>query len=84
MPTEESEAPALAPPSRAPRLDALIDAWFVERFHGAPAMRDTDAYNHVRAAVDALKTELDGLLRRDAGQAIPAAAPRSEERHLGD
>ncbi len=60
MPTEESEAPALAPSSRASRLDALIDAWFVERFHGAPAMRDTEAFNHAQAAKEDLKRRLAG------------------------
>lgn len=65
-------------------IDDRIERWFAAHFHGSPHMRDTDAYNHVRAAVDALKAELDGLFRRDAGQAIPPATPRSEERHLGD
>jgi hypothetical protein len=34
-----------------------IDRWFVAEFHGAPAMRDTDAFNHVRGAVDELKKQ---------------------------
>ena len=60
MAIEESAAPAPAPPPRASRLDALIDAWFVERFHGAPAMRDTEAFNHAQAAKEDLKRRLSG------------------------
>jgi hypothetical protein len=60
MSIEKSEAPALAPPPRASRLHALIDAWFVERFHGAPAMRDTEAFNHAQAAKEDLKRRLAG------------------------
>jgi len=60
MPIEKSEAPAPAQPPRASRLDALIDAWFVERFHGAPAMRDTEAFNHAQAAKEDLKRRLAG------------------------
>ena len=60
MAIEESDAPALTPPPRASRLAALIDAWFVERFHGAPAMRDTDAFNHAQAAKEDLKRRLAG------------------------
>ena len=60
MAIDESDAPATAPPLNASRLDALIDAWFVERFHGAPAMRDTDAFNHAQVAKEDLKRRLAG------------------------
>jgi hypothetical protein len=50
------EAPG-APAEPSPRND-LIERWFVEHFHGAPAMRDTEAYNHARRAVDDLKRRL--------------------------
>jgi hypothetical protein len=64
MAIEETEAPTSlsdgAQPSRVSRLDALIDAWFVDCFHGAPAMRDTDAFNHARAAKEDLKRRLAG------------------------
>ena len=36
-----------------------LEAWFAEHFHGHPAMRDTEAYNHVRRAVDDLKSRLE-------------------------
>jgi hypothetical protein len=41
---------------------ALVDTleeWFAAHFHGHPAMRDTEAYNHVRRAVDDLKSRLE-------------------------
>ena len=40
------------------RHDAMIERWFAAHFHGAPQMRDTDAFNHVRRAVDDLKRRL--------------------------
>lgn len=49
-------APAPAP--AAPALDALIEAWFRANFHDSIVSRDTATFNHVRAAVDALKKEL--------------------------
>jgi hypothetical protein len=60
MAIEESDAPAATPPLNTSRLDALIDAWFIERFHGAPAMRDTEAFNHAQAAKEDLKRRLAG------------------------
>ena len=60
MAIEESDEPAAAPPLNTSRLAALIDAWFVERFHGAPAMRDTEAFNHAQAAKEDLKRRLAG------------------------
>lgn len=41
----------------APRPET-IEAWFAEHFHGSPHMRDTEAFNHVRRAVDDLKRRL--------------------------
>lgn len=40
------------------RTDALIEAWFRANFHDSIVSRDTATFNHVRAAVDALKKEL--------------------------
>ncbi|RQZ08901.1 hypothetical protein DF105_00935 [Burkholderia stagnalis] len=40
------------------RLDAAIEAWFRANFHDSIVSRDTAVFNHVRAAVDALKAEL--------------------------
>lgn len=52
-----------------------IDAWFAEHFHGHPAMRDTDAFNHVRSAVDDLKRRLEPI----SADPAPAAAKPEEE-----
>lgn len=41
-----------------PHIDALIEAWFRANFHDSIVSRDTATFNHVRAAVDALKKEL--------------------------
>lgn len=52
----EPEAPRaqIAPTKR----DVLVERWFAKSFHGSPHMRDTDTFNHVRRAVDELKTLL--------------------------
>ncbi|KVG33867.1 hypothetical protein [Burkholderia diffusa] len=49
-----------SPPAAAldARTDALIEAWFRASFHDSIVSRDTATFNHVRAAVDALKKEL--------------------------
>jgi len=51
-------APAVAATAQTPPVHTVIDAWFVEWFHGAPAMRDTEAFNHVARAKDDLKRRL--------------------------
>ena len=57
MAEADDEAPLTAP---APtRLSILIDSWFAEHFHGHPAMRDTENFNHVRRSVDVLKQRLE-------------------------
>ena len=66
--TEEIE-PGVPAPEQAPAsetsaispLDAAIEAWFVEQIHNSPVSRATDAFNHVRSAVDDLKTRLARL-----------------------
>ncbi len=66
-------------------IEERVERWFAAHFYGSPHMRDTETYNHVRAAVDALKAELADLeggnvadvFRRGAGTAIPAADPVS-------
>jgi hypothetical protein len=40
------------------KRNALIDAWVVEHFHGSIVSRDTQIFNHVRAAVEDLKRRL--------------------------
>ena len=54
----EDEQASVAPVAHAFRLDARIERWFAEHFHGSPHMRDTETFNHVRRAVDDLKRQL--------------------------
>ncbi len=51
-------APAPAAPALAARTAALIAAWFRANFPDSIVSRDTATFNHVRAAVDALKKQL--------------------------
>lgn len=39
-------------------LTEKIDAWFRASFNGSVVSRDTEVFNYVRTAVDALKKEL--------------------------
>jgi hypothetical protein len=48
----------VAPLAKPHTLATLVEDWFAENFHGSPHMRDTGAFNHVRAAVDDLKRRL--------------------------
>lgn len=41
-----------------PQLDAVIERWFREKIQNSIASQQTVIYNHVRAAVDDLKTRL--------------------------
>jgi len=59
-PTESSTAPehvdlVVAAPARP--LDALLEAWFVETFHGIPDL-PVHHFNRFRAAADRLKDRL--------------------------
>lgn len=47
----------------AREIEAGIESWFVETMHNSPIARATDNFNHVRAAVDALKVRLATLLQ---------------------
>ena len=51
--TLDSAANAEAEAAPSP-FAAEIERWFVERMHNSPVSRDTEIYNHVRAAVDDL------------------------------
>ncbi|WP_298353967.1 hypothetical protein [Rhodoblastus sp.] len=50
-------------PDLGPRIEAEIESWFVETIHHSPVSRATEIFNHVRAAVDALKARLAALLQ---------------------
>ena len=43
-------------------LDALVERWFFEAFHGSVVARATDVWNHVHAAKDELKRRLAAFL----------------------
>lgn len=43
-------------------LDALVERWFFEAFHGSPVARSTETWNHVHAAKDELKRRLAAFL----------------------
>ncbi len=58
--TEKS--PGLGPKIEA-EIEAEIESWFVETIHQSPVSRATEIFNHVRAAVDALKARLAALLQ---------------------
>jgi hypothetical protein len=58
MAIEEPDAPPAGDAPTTSRFHALVDAWFVEWFHGASAMRDTETFNHVGRAKDDLKRRL--------------------------
>lgn len=53
----EPTAPVAAT-TDTPTTAAQIEAWFVTHIHNSPVSRDAAIYNHVRAAVDALKAQL--------------------------
>jgi hypothetical protein len=55
--------PAESSPRLDPRIEAEIESWFVEAIHQSPVSRATEIFNHVRAAVDALKARLAALLQ---------------------
>lgn len=47
-----------AVPAAPSKLEAAIEAWFVEHFHGSQIAANTEHYNLVRRAVDGLKRRL--------------------------
>jgi hypothetical protein len=53
---EAQRAPVeVVPPSA---MDLLIERWFAEHFHGSAVARDTQSWNVVHGAKEALKTLL--------------------------
>ena len=47
---------------KARRLDAMVEHWFFELFHGSVVARSTEVWNHVHGAKDELKRRLTALL----------------------
>ena len=56
---EEAATAAVAP--SAAKIAAIVDSWFNDSILNSPASRDTVVFNHVNAAVRALKTRLAAL-----------------------
>ena len=54
------------PKPAADDLDALVEHWFFEAFHGSVVARATDVWNHVHAAKDELKRRLAAYLAEQA------------------
>ncbi len=48
--------------TRIQDADSLVERWFFEAFHGSPAARATEVWNHVHAAKDELKRRLAAFL----------------------
>ena len=46
----------------ADRVDAVVETWFFESFHGSLVARSTEVWNLVHGAKDDLKRRLTALL----------------------
>ena len=51
---------------KADTLDALVEHWFFDTFHGSLVARSTEVWNHVHAAKEELKRRLAGFLAEAA------------------
>ena len=51
---------------RARRLEAIVERWFFEAFHGSPVARSTETWNHVHGAKEELQRRLAAALAEDA------------------
>jgi hypothetical protein len=53
------------PPAAA--IDALVDQWFFDNFHGSPVARTTEAWNVAQEAKQDLEQRLAALLATASG-----------------
>ena len=44
------------------QLDAIVEHWFFEAFHGSLVARSTETWNHVHGAKEELKRRLEAFL----------------------
>ena len=51
----------------AAAIDALVERWAFDSFHGSPVARSTEAWNHVHAATEELRRRLAALFAGRAG-----------------
>jgi hypothetical protein len=56
---EAAPAPAQAGAPARETVNALIDRWFVDHFHGSPVATVTEHFNLVQQAVEDLKRRLE-------------------------
>lgn len=56
---ESDPVDEVAPVSEASSTDVIVEAWFATHFHNSIISRDTETFNHVRAAIDDLKLRLN-------------------------
>ena len=47
---------------KAHRIEAMVEHWFFELFHGSVVARSTEVWNHVHGAKDELKRRLAAYL----------------------
>jgi hypothetical protein len=58
----------------AAKIDAAIERWFVDHFHGLGPKLSVELYNHVHEAKLALKRELQQVCGQNAPALPPTAA----------
>lgn len=54
-------SPVAAPEPKPTTMLAEIEAWFADHFHNSVVSRNTDVFNHVRAAKDDLVKRIKAL-----------------------
>jgi hypothetical protein len=59
---EAAPVPAQTRASARGTVDALIDRWFADHFHGSPVATVTEHFNRVREAAEDLKRRLAGFV----------------------
>ena len=47
---------------RSDQLDAIVEHWFFELFHGSVVARSTEVWNHVYGAKEDLKRRLTAVI----------------------
>jgi hypothetical protein len=62
--TAPVEPAAEGPPATSPARSA-IDRWFNAHIPGSPVARSVEAYNHLRAVLGHLKTEIDQFFEQE-------------------
>ncbi len=53
------------PPPADPSVRAIIDSWFNNHIAGSPVARSVEAFNHLRAVLVHLETEIVQFVRKE-------------------